>query len=105
MPLIHMEGFEQPPILAQETPVPTVHQEMSFGEEISSRAGEIGEGLLFPAVGIVFTGMDLILHQLIPPIAGDRMPPYYYRNKIIFGIPALVGSRIASDFIGGSRFV
>ena len=103
-PIIHLEGYETP-ILGQDRTEPTIHVERSLGQEIEYRLPEIGEALLFPAVGVAFTGIDLILHQFIPAISGDKMPLGYYKNKIIFGIPALVGSRIASDFIGGSPVV
>ena len=103
-PLIHIEGFEKP-LLGQEGAGAPIHLEGSFGQEINQRLPEIGEALLFPAVGVAFTGIDLILHQFIPSLDGDNTPPNYYRNKILLGIPALVGSRILSDFIGGSDVV
>lgn len=103
-PIIHLEGYQKP-ILGQDQPEPPIHMEGSFGREISQRLPEFGEALLFPAVGVVFTGIDLLLHQFIPSLEGDRTPPNYYRNKILLGIPALVGSRIISDFIGGSDVV
>lgn len=103
-PIIHIEGFERP-ILGQSRLNPMIQMEGAVGQEINRRLPEIGDALLFPAVGVAFTGIDLILHQFIPSLTADNTPPDYYRNKILLGIPALVGARIASDFIGGSDAV
>lgn len=86
------------PLMAQEFPVSLEQGAPSYGRELI-------QGLAFPAVGVAWTVLDYLAHQAFDVTAGENTPPYYFRNKIIFGIPALVGGRILSDIVGGSELV
>lgn len=46
-----------------------------------------------------FVAADFLLHQLIPSAAEEKTPPYYYANKLIWTIPALLVGRLLSDYV------
>ncbi len=49
---------------------------------------------------------DVILHQLFPVTEGEKTPPYYYGNKLVWAIPTLLIGRLVSDYlIKGSNVV
>lgn len=77
----------------------------SLEGEIEARAPEFLQGLAFPGVALAWTAVDLVGHQLFDATAGANTPPYYYRNKIIFGTITLAAGKILSDAVGGSRLV
>jgi hypothetical protein len=53
-----------------------------------------------------FVAADFLIHQLLPITAEEKTPPYYYANKLIWTIPALLVGRLLSDYVvKGSDFV
>jgi hypothetical protein len=70
-------------------------------DEIKGRLPELEEPLKFMGVSLAWIGADLIGHQLIPSIEGERTPPTYYRNKLLLAPVFLLAGRVVSDVIGG----
>jgi hypothetical protein len=72
-----------------------------FVDEIKVRLPEFIEPIKFFAIGGAWVVGDLIGHQLLPATAGKNTPDNYYRNELIWAVPALAMGRLTSDWIGG----
>jgi hypothetical protein len=46
-----------------------------------------------------FVAADLLVHQLFPNTREEKSPPYYYSDKLIWTIPALLVGRLLSDYV------
>lgn len=68
---------------------------------LKTRAPELVEPLKFMGVGAAWTVLDIAGHEVLGPLKGNKTPANYYRNKLIWALPALLGGRIVSDWIGG----
>ena len=68
---------------------------------LRTRLPELVEPAKFVGVGTAWTVLDIAGHQLLKPLEGSKTPNGYYRNKLIWAMPALLGGRIVSDWIGG----
>lgn len=69
------------------------------------KAGVLKEAvpfLKFGGVGLAWTVLDYFGHQTIGPLRGDKTPPGYFGNKLLFSVPTLILGRLASDAIGGA---
>ena len=78
----------------------------SILEEAKRVAPEFKEAGNWLLVTGGFVGADFIIHQLFPNTKEEKTPPYYYANKLIWTIPALLVGRLLSDYvIKGSDFV
>lgn len=55
----------------------------------------------FAGVGTAWTVLDYFGHQLLDPLRGEKTPPGYFGNKLLFSIPTLIVGRLFSDLVGG----
>lgn len=46
-----------------------------------------------------FVAGDFLIHQLFPHTREEKSPPFYYGNKLIWTIPALLVGRLVSDYV------
>lgn len=74
-------------------------------DEIRSRVPEFIEPLKFFGVGGAWVVGDVVVHQLFPETAGKKTPENYYRDELIWAVPALAMGRAVSDWIGGPNTV
>ena len=77
----------------------------TYGEEVKARLPEFVDGLAFPAIAGAWTALDFLGHDLFEVTRGENTPPYYYRNKIVFGTATLAVGKIAADVLGGSTLL
>lgn len=89
-------------------PVPLRRPRMGVGlvDEAKARAWELEEPLKFLAVGAGWVAGDFLGHQLFETTEGDKTPPGYYGNKLLYAIPFLLAGKMLSDnVVKGSPFV
>ena len=73
-----------------------------LGDSVQNVLGRLPEmkeaGNWFLVTG-AFTAGDLLIHELFPNVKGDKTPPAYFGNKLIWTIPSLLVGRLISDYI------
>lgn len=68
-------------------------------DEIKRLAPEFREAGNWILATNAFVASDFLIHQLLPNTREEKTPPYYYANKLIWTIPALLVGRLLSDYV------
>lgn len=68
-------------------------------DEIKRVAPEFKEAANWILATNAFVAGDFLIHQLFPNTSEEKTPPFYYGNKLIWTIPALLVGRLLSDYV------